>query len=87
MSLFTDEEKRDIREYVFQLDESVRFKILQSVSIMESEDAEEDTLVSLMYYMAKNPKQVNRIHQSIINSGAVVGSADEGEPDENSKEG
>lgn len=81
MPLFTDEEKRDIREYVFQLEESVRFKILQSVSIMESEDTEEDTLISMMYYMAKNPKEVNQIHASIMDSGSVVGNAAEGEPD------
>ena len=88
MALFTDEEKRDIREYVFGLeDDEKRTKILQCVSILENDAEDDDTLVSVMYHLASNAKEINKIHAALMNTGIVPDGAFEGEPDKKSKEG
>ena len=87
MALFTDEQKRDIREYVFNLEEDERFKILQCVAILQADGEDEDTLVSTMYQMASNSKELNRIHKSLVNSSLVTGEAFEIEKDPKPKEG
>ena len=87
MALFTDEQKRDIREYVFTLDEDKRFKILQCVGILQNDGEDEDTLVSTMYQMASNSKELDRIHKALAGSTLVTGDAFEVEQKPNSKEG
>lgn len=87
MALFTEEEARDIREYVFALDSEKRFKILQSVRIIEDDGADEDTLVSTMYHMAANPKEIDRIHSALVNADLIPSDAFEDEKVTDSKEG
>lgn len=87
MALFTDEQKRDIREYVFTLEPDKRFKILQCVGILEADGEDEDTLVSTMYQMASNPKELDRIHKALVNSSLTAGSPSEIEQKINPKEG
>ncbi len=88
MALFTNEEKRDIKEFVFGLeDDEKRTKILQCVSILENDGADEDTLVSVMYHLASNAEEINKTHTALMNTGIVPDDAFEGEPDPKSKEG
>lgn len=87
MALFTDEEKRDIREYVFQLEDEKRSKILQCVRMLEDDGADDDTLASVMYHMSANNKEIDRIYNALINTSLVPDGAFEGEPETTSKGG
>jgi hypothetical protein len=87
MALFTDEQIRDIREHVFTLETDKRFKILQCVAILQSDGEDEDTLISTMYQMASNEKELDRIHKALVNSSLVTGEAFEIEKDPKPKEG
>jgi hypothetical protein len=87
MAFFTDEQKRDIREHVFTLEADKRFKILQCVGILQADGEDEDTLVSTMYQMASNSKELDRIHNALVNSSLVTGAAFEVEKKLNPKEG
>lgn len=80
MALFTDAEARDIREYVFGLkDDAMRTKILQCVSILEDEGQDNDTIISIMYYLAKNEKEVDSVFSQLMNASAIYGEGlDEG---------
>jgi hypothetical protein len=79
MALFTEEQTRDIREYVFQLDDMKRYKILSCIRMLQDDGADEDTLTSTMYYLAKNTKEIDRVHTALVNTSLVSGNADEGE--------
>lgn len=87
MALFTNEQIRDIREYVFTLEADKRFKILQCVGILQSDGADEETLVSTMYQMASNEKELDRIYNALVNSSLVTGDAFESEEKINPKGG
>jgi hypothetical protein len=87
MALFTEEQKRDIREYVFKLESKKRSKILQCVGILQADGEDEDTLVATMYQMASNPKDLDRIHKALVNSALAAGPAFEVEKKPDPKEG
>jgi hypothetical protein len=87
MALFTDEQIRDILEHFFTLETDKRFKILQCVAILQSDGEDEDTLISTMYQMASNEKELDRIHKALVNSSLVTGEAFEIEKDPKPKEG
>lgn len=78
MALFTAEEARDIREYVYQLDADTRYRILQVVRMLEDDGADEETSISAMYHLCKNPDKIDDILSSLSSISAIPPYAEEG---------
>ena len=77
MSLFDENQKRDIREYVFQLDEAKRNKILQIVSILEDEGEDDDMVTSFMYELSKNTDKIDKVFETFSNNSMFAAFAQE----------
>lgn len=77
MALFDKDQTRDIREYVFQMKDSERYKILQVVRMLQDDNEDEDTITSTMYHLCKNPKEIDKVFTAMTNSSFVSGEFEE----------
>jgi hypothetical protein len=77
MALFDKDQTRDIREYVFQMKDSERYKILQVVRMLQDDNEDEDTITSTMYHLCKNPKEIDKVFTAMTNSSLVSGAFEE----------
>lgn len=77
MALFSKEQVRDIREYLFQMESDDRYKILQVVRMLQDDGEDEETVTATMYHLCKNKKDIDRVFSAMTNSALISGDFEE----------
>lgn len=72
MSLFTKEQSRDLREYMFSLNGEKRYKLIQVVRMLEDDGADQDTIDSAIYHLGKNEDDLDTIFRQMANTSLIT---------------